>query len=179
MSATSRGQNKAIALSIYVPMRARFGRDELSPLATVSIHMPIWARCPQRIVATPNERFDPRDHEARRGKLCVSPVVAMVSIHVPMWVSENRRNSIHAPMRARPDPVSSQRSRRRSTRPCGRDFRPIGFPVSRRRFDLRAYEGAASRCSRRFRSTRPCGRDFRRIGFRRVGDDYDLRAASR
>src|SRR5271156_4992734 len=106
-------------------MRARFDRDELSPLATVSSHMPIWARCPQRIVATPNERFDPRDHEARRGKLCVSPVVAMVSIHVPMW--------------ARPDPRALDGRDGDPHAHVGRDLRPIGFPVSRRRFDLRAY----------------------------------------
>lgn len=94
--------------------------------------------------------FDPRSH---------------VGATPTYRVSESRRNSIYAPMRARPDPVSSRRSRRRSTRPCGRDFRPIGFPVSGRRFDLPAYEDAASRCSRRSRSTRPCGRDLRRIGF--------------
>jgi hypothetical protein len=132
--------------------------------------MPIWARCPLRIVATPNERFDPRDHEARRGKLCVSPVVAMGSIHVPMWarrrhIGSRRAAEIRSTRLGATQPVSSRRSRRRSTRPCERDFRPIGFPVSGRRFDLPAYEDAASRCSRRSRSTRPCGRDLRRIGF--------------
>jgi hypothetical protein len=120
--------------------------------------------------ATPNERFDPRDHEARRGKLRVSPVVAMVSIHVPTrarrrHIGSRRAAEIRSTRLGATQPVSSRRSRRRSTRPCERDFRPIGFPVSGRRFDLPAYEDAASRCSRRSRSTRPCGRDLRRIGF--------------
>jgi hypothetical protein len=88
----------------------------------------------------------------------------MVSIHVPKWA--RRRH------------IGSRRAGEiRSTRLCGRDptrelstlatavHTPMWARLPPRRFDLRAYQDAASKCSRRFRSTRPCGRDFRRIGF--------------
>jgi hypothetical protein len=61
--------------------------------------------------------------------------------------------------------VISRRSRRRSTHPCGRDFRPEGSiygpirtqpPGARDGFDPHAYVGAT----------------FHALGFRRVGDDY-------